>query len=237
MNASDFGKTLGAVLDAHFSSRPGVLEAVAAGAAFEQWFALEARLAIEAARPALGLDEKVPYANHEVWRYWTANEYKKVDLYIADSLGGDGEAEEGGNSASPCLAAIEFKLIHNNKNWPSKCQQVLTDLYPTRRKPPRPNKTKAKNKKKPKHTAREKIQLKPALGWFSVPVLIGKTYWDPSIYYPGSGFDSIKEWLGAVDHRLASATKELWRTPKVRTVEGEYQEPPSHLSFRVLSPR
>jgi len=200
-----FAQQLGAVIDGHFASRPGILENVAAGAAFEEWFALECRLAIEASRTQLGLTEKSSCDGHDVWRYWTANEYKKVDLFIGDYAG-------DGDESDACYAAIEFKLIHNNKNWHDKCEQVHHDLTPTREK---------------------KTDIVPILGRFAIPVLIGKSYW-ASDTYQQSKHDSVEDWLGDVDKMLSPAARELWRSP-VRTVVGEYIEPPSHLEFRILT--
>ena len=65
------------------------------------------------------------------------------------SIGIDGQPEE------EIEIGVEFKLIHNNKNWRDKVREVHRDLHPS--KPP-------------------KSKLRSRLGWLAVVGFIGKQY-------------------------------------------------------------
>lgn len=104
----DLIKTMLDALDGQLVRR-GVLPELCSGAAFEGWLAFEARLCFEEMREQLGVADSL----------WTANEYPyKTDLSIYD---GD-----------EILAALEFKLIYNNKNWRTQLRGVQSDLHPAR---------------------------------------------------------------------------------------------------------
>lgn len=158
--ASTFKNQIGPALQDHFVKRKLDLERLAAGAAFEQWFSFEARLALQADRARLGLSDE---------RYWFANEYRKIDLYIGDRVQGD-----------RCHAAIEFKLIYNNKNWMTQCDRIWGDLYPARGK---------------------KAQVvAEASHLISVAVVVGKTY-PEEVNYPSRERD-ISAWRQKMEDYL-----------------------------------
>lgn len=84
------------------------------GGGFEGWLATEARLAIESRRRQIARTLAV-----DPGAFFTANEYpNKTDLSIW----------AGGRP----VAALEFKIAYNNKNWKSQCDSVWNDLFPTR---------------------------------------------------------------------------------------------------------
>ncbi len=81
---------------------------LAAGAAFESWLSFEARLLLERDRHLL-------HADSQGW--WTANEYRKVDLGVWEDW-------------NKLHMQVEFKLIHNNKNCFTKADEAWADLFP-----------------------------------------------------------------------------------------------------------
>ena len=124
------------------------LSMLAAGGAFEQWISFEARLVLEKNRNDLGIDDA----------FWTANEYKKVDLGVWEDW-------------TTLHTAIEFKLIHNNKNWRAKVNSLWGDLFPAARS--------------------SKDRLGPCLR-VSVVGVVGKVYQDDEAY-PGQRPD-LEDW-------------------------------------------
>jgi len=107
-------KSFCCLLDNHLETREkanGTVSLLASGGAFEQWLSFESRVVLESHRQLLGLDDEV----------WSANEHHKVDLSVWR-----------GKERRP-LAAIEFKLIHNNKNWKAQADRVWEDLFPAAR--------------------------------------------------------------------------------------------------------
>lgn len=106
-------------LDEHLAEQQHARNAIstlAAGAAFEGWLAFETRLLVERNREELGLGGFAKSGP----RFWTANEYRNIDFYVGDVI-----------HDAPVLA-LEFKLIHNNKNWSKKADEVWGDLFPAR---------------------------------------------------------------------------------------------------------
>jgi len=176
-------------LDEHLATEQRLRSAVdllASGAAFEAWLAFEARLLAEGARNELGLAEltKDPHGA-PVPRYWMANEYCKIDFYIGDVRD---------NAA---VLALEFKLIHNNKNWKHKSDEVWADLFPMRG---------------------TKVEIAPRLGRLAVVGVIGKVYRDPT-RYPGQ-VEALAEWEREVEaHLLPEPGREGRRA--VRTWSGQ----------------
>lgn len=149
------------LIDAELARREltGDLSLLAAGAAFEAWLAFEARILLERHRNHLGIAAM----------HWTANEYRKVDLGVW----------EGSDTID---VAMEFKLIHNNKNWRSKADEAWGDLFPD--------------------AASTKAALKPRLRGALVCV-VGKVYDDPSAY-PGQRSD-LNAWEADLWRHLLSA--------------------------------
>lgn len=149
----DFAKRVGALLQDHLAGQEaarGAVSLLAGGAAFELWLAFETRLILEVNRERLGLDEQCDHNGRRVPRYWIGNEYHKVDLGITDVW------------TDEWVAALEFKLIHNNKNWKHQVDGVWRDLFPDPGTP--------------------KATLKPSLGRLAVVGVVGKVYWEPG--YP-----------------------------------------------------
>jgi hypothetical protein len=210
LSTSEFGRRLGSCIQKHMTGRSAALRRLAAGAAFETWFAFESRLAVEDAREALGLDAPGDYQGQAVKRYWTANEYRKVDLYVGDVRGN-------------CLAAIEFKLIHNNKNWGAKCEEVWADLYPTGR-------------------SRKEELAACARHLVAVPIMVFKCYWHQDGSYPGQE-DNEQTWRKAtMEHLLQGSGKHpgkvdsMFASERFSPLVDEYlaDAPTSYVEFRVL---
>lgn len=88
----------------------GDLSLLAAGGSFEQWLSFEARIQLERNRERLGVEDS----------WWTANEFKKVDLGV---WAGDGRL----------VVQMECKLVHNNKNWQAQVDSAWADLFPAGR--------------------------------------------------------------------------------------------------------
>ena len=105
----------------------GLVSRLVAGGAFEAWLSFEARLLAEENRESLQLEGRLARwrGGDAISRYYFANEYHKVDLFI-------GELNSSEPHADICIAAIEFKLIHNNKNWKKQADGVWVDLFPSR---------------------------------------------------------------------------------------------------------
>lgn len=140
-------KTFCTLVDQELQRRKRDLPLLVEGAAFELWLAFEARLVLEHNRHALGVDPE----------HWTANEFKKVDLGVWEGW-------------ENLVTAIEFKMIHNNKNWSNKVDQIWSDLRPER--------------------GSDKANLKPTLR-ASIAAVVGKVYQDPKAY-PGQRRDLDK---------------------------------------------
>jgi hypothetical protein len=166
----DLAKKICTRLDEHLAEQQHARNAVstlAAGAAFEGWLAFETRLLVERSREDLGLGGFAETSGKPVPRFWMANEYCKIDFYIGDVL-----------HDVPVLA-FEFKLIHNNKNWSTKADEVWGDLFPSRAK---------------------KAELVPQQARFGVVGVIGKVYRE-SRRYPGQYADLLR-WERELDAHL-----------------------------------
>jgi hypothetical protein len=95
----------------HLVNRSDDVRALAVMAAMEHWIQFEAAALVDRNRKALGIggvrnEDGTP-------AYWVACEPSKVDLWIE----GDDEA-----------LAIEFKVVHNNKNLYTKVSELRRDL-------------------------------------------------------------------------------------------------------------
>ncbi len=148
------------MLDAALVEREKTDHAVsvlAGGAAFELWLAFEARILVESpqGRKRLGLEGEAKDPSFPE-RFWTGNEVEKFDLYVGDC-----------DDPEDCALAVEFKLVHNNKNWQSKVDEVWADLF---REPG-----------SAKHRHRSKVR--------GIVALVGKTYATHTEEYPGQRSD------------------------------------------------
>jgi len=151
---------------------------LAAGSAFEAWLSFETRLLAEENRELLGLSGHVNWPGGDaIHRYYFANEYRKVDLYIGD-LGSDGSD----GSDAGCVAAVEFKLVYNNKNWKSQADGIWVDLFPS------------------PETREIKAGLNPLVSRAAIVAFVGKSYRDNSDYpvVPGA----FADWESNVDGYL-----------------------------------
>lgn len=158
-------------LDQHEATRRAISR-LASGAAFEAWLSFEMRLMLEARRTEFGLDD----------RCFIANEYRKVDLSIT--------------TEEDWLLCVEFKLIHNNKNWRTQCASVVKDLWP------RPG--------TPKH------EIEPMIGRLAALVVVGKVYRDPR-GYPGQRGD-LEAWESEMwSHLLREEAQidRVWRSQRL----------------------
>ena len=153
---STFASELGRLLDEHLAEQEAARQAVsrlASGAAFEAWLSFEARLLMESHRAELSLAGlTMDRHNEPVDRYWIANEHAKVDVGVLDVADEHGEWE----------IALEFKIIHNNKNWRSKCDEIWGDLLPG--------------------VGTTKAGILPRRGRYAVVAVVGKVYRDPGPY-------------------------------------------------------
>ena len=144
------------------------LSLLVGGAAFEAWLAFETRLITERRRSELGLEAELDDGGNPVPRYMICNERKKVDFSIIDLK--DSELE----------LALEFKLIHNNKNWKSKAGEVWADVFPG---------------------DGNKAAMRPRSGRYAVVGIVGLVYREPGDSYPGQVSD-LKEWEEKLDDYL-----------------------------------
>lgn len=169
-----FAQAIGNLLYEHLARQEDQRNAVsllAAGAGFEEWLAFEARLVLESHRERLGLADTYSQDGHTFDRHWIGNEYSKVDLFISNT--------DHDTDRNP-LAVIEFKLIHNNKNWASKVEEVRTDLFPL------------EGTKK----ARFRPELRAAFAG-----VVGKVYRVPDRYQGQQ--DDLDEWYEKLEKYLA----------------------------------
>ena len=93
-----------------------------------------------------------------------------------------------------CHSTFEFKLIHNNKNWPRKVDEVWDDLFPSRA---------------------GKAVLRPRNGRIAIVGLIGKVYRSEVGGYPGQR-DDLGRWEDEVHARLLPRVP--WQGKNVRRV-------------------
>jgi hypothetical protein len=101
----------------HLRSRSDVVASLAVMGAVEHWIQFEAAALVDRSRSKLGIDgSSGPTPN-----WWVACEPRKVDLWI-----------EGPDEA----VAIEFKTVHNNKNFYAKVWELRSDLTPSRKPVP-----------------------------------------------------------------------------------------------------
>jgi hypothetical protein len=152
MTLVTFAKRLGGMVDAHLRAREkqkGTVSLLATGAAFESWLSFEARLLLERERTRLGLT-----SDH----CWIGNEYKKVDLGIIQYDDTRTWAHER------WFAAIEFKMVYNNKNWKSQCDAAWNDLFP------------------PARTAKQGLKFAPDGGRIAFIVIVRREYADGDPY-------------------------------------------------------
>lgn len=114
--AAALGPIVQGIIDARHQQEPAhFLSSLIMGASFEGWLSFETRFALERSRSRLGLEEP---------RYWIGNEGEKVDLGIIEY---DDDRHTGEDR---WLAAVEFKVIYNNKDWESQVRGILADLFP-----------------------------------------------------------------------------------------------------------
>jgi len=101
----------------HFQQeeRRRMLSSIAVTAAPEHWLSLEAAALLDTNRVHFGLGDALDHRQN-VPRWLIAAERKKVDLWIEDQ--GNGEPPH----------AIEFKVVHNNKNAYQKIWEIRRDL-------------------------------------------------------------------------------------------------------------
>ncbi len=194
-------------LDEQESSR-GAVSMLAEGASFEMWLSFETRMLMETHRPELGLDEQIEIDGRRVHKYWIGNEYKKVNLAVTD-------AETGG-----WVAALELKLIYNNKNWKKQCDSIVADLVPAE--------------------GTEKHQLKPSLGRVALVGVVGKRYRhaDSGYLQPQIHLDS---WEGELfDYLLPKTGGTLWRSRRYPIAEGDWlasrEQVPHFFQLHAIGP-
>ena len=104
----------------HFQQpeRQRMLTSIAVTAAPEHWLSLESAGLLDVNRSSFGLEEALDH-RHNVPRWLIAAERHKVDLWVDDQL-----------KKQPSYA-IEFKVVHNNKNAFQKIWEIRCDLCKT----------------------------------------------------------------------------------------------------------
>ncbi len=96
----------------HLRSRSAEVRSLAVMGAMEHWMQFEAAALVDLNRTPLGIDGRKPDGQP---RFWVACEPSKVDLWI-----------EGEKRAT----AVEFKMVHNNKNLRAHVVGLRRDLDP-----------------------------------------------------------------------------------------------------------
>ena len=202
------------MLEQELERRRSRLWLLAEGAAFEAWLGFETRLLIEERRAALNLDAQRTKKNgRTVNQFWVANEYRKVDLLVGDRR----------HETLPFLFGIEFKLIHNNKNWKAQVRRVWRDLDAARP---------------------EKTALSPRFGWYALVAHVGKVYRDDAgVDYPGQARDLVA-WSAQVQaelcppgHREGQRVKSIWSGRRIPIRSGLYATGHEHFfQLQVVAP-
>ena len=197
LKAEDLVINIGKCLEKNLvaeEKRRRVVSRIATGAAFEAWLSIETRLAIEENRIELQLDSVIENYGHSHFRFGVDNELAKVDLSIVEY------------SSKPMdwdwLLALEFKLLHNNKNWPKKCVEIFSDIYPG--------------------PLSRKVQILPRMGRFAFVGVVGKVYLDFVDGYPGQRPD-LEQWekevwshLFALKDDAGNKLNSLWSSHKFK---------------------
>lgn len=96
--------------------RRRILASIAVTAAPEHWLSLEAAALLDIHRERFDLGEPLFSERHNVPRWLVAAERKKVDIWVEDQLG------------EQAPHALEFKVVHNNKNAYQKVYEIRYDL-------------------------------------------------------------------------------------------------------------
>ncbi|EPL10473.1 hypothetical protein [Pseudomonas sp. CF161] len=160
--------------------RQRVLKSIVVTVAPELWLSLEAAALLDIHRDLLGLggqlDERVDYrlssdlaARTNVPRWLIAAERRKVDIWVEDSY------------AEQPSTALEFKVVHNNKNTYDKIWQIRNDLA----------------KAIPRTSPQERIER-----WGIVLLTYSRFYSDQQGGYSYGKFDSCQAFLDAFRHGL-----------------------------------
>lgn len=160
--------------------RQRILKSIVVSVAPELWLSLESAALLDINREHFGLggqlDERddyrpshisVPRCN--VPRWLIAAERRKVDIWVEDSYG-----EEAST-------AIEFKVVHNNKNAHSKIREIRNDLV----------------KQIPRTSPDERIER-----WGIVLLSYSRFYSDQQGNYSYGKFDSCQAFLDAFENGL-----------------------------------
>lgn len=160
--------------------RQRVLKSIVVTVAPELWLSLEAAALLDIHRDKLKLggqlDERIDYrlsgdlaARTNVPRWLIAAERRKVDIWVEDSY------------AEQPSTALEFKVVHNNKNTYDKIWQIRNDLA----------------KAIPRTSPKERIER-----WGIVLLTYSRFYSDQQGGYSYGKFDSCQAFLDAFRHGL-----------------------------------
>ena len=160
--------------------RQRILKSIMVSAAPELWLSLESAALLDINREHFGLggqlDQRDDYrpsnisvARSNVPRWLIAAERRKVDIWVEDSYG-----EEA-------ATAIEFKVVHNNKNAYYKIWEIRKDLV----------------KQIPRTSPDERIER-----WGIVLLSYSRFYSDQQGNYSYGKFDSCPAFLDAFENAL-----------------------------------
>lgn len=176
--------------------RQRILKSIVVSVAPELWLSLESAALLDINRDRFGLggqlDERddyrpshisVPRCN--VPRWLIAAERRKVDIWIEDSYG-----EEAST-------AIEFKVVHNNKNAHSKIREIRNDLA----------------KQIPRTSPDERIER-----WGIVLLTYSQFYGDQKGGYTYGNFTSCEAFHQAFKHGLSSGEERYKGAPELELV-------------------
>lgn len=178
--------------------RQRVLKSIIVASAPELWLSLESAALLDIQRDKFGLggqlDERTEYRLHSelparsnVPRWLIAAERRKVDIWVEDSY------------AEKPSTAIEFKVVHNNKNAFHKIWEIRKDLL----------------KPIPRSAPKERIER-----WGIVLLTYSRFYRDQQGGFTYGKFDSCEDFLHAFKQGLNDNDEWYDGAPELELVKG-----------------
>jgi hypothetical protein len=164
--------------------RQRILKSIIVSVAPELWLSLESAALLDINREHFGLGGQFDERSN-VPRWLIAAERRKVDIWIEDSY-----SEEAST-------AIEFKVVHNNKNAHSKIREIRKDLA----------------KQIPHTTPDDHIER-----WGIVLLTYSRFYGDQKGGYTYGNFKSCEAFHHAFKHGLSSGEERYKGAPELELV-------------------
>ncbi|WP_236185229.1 hypothetical protein [Pseudomonas protegens] len=169
--------------------RQHILKSIAVSVAAELWLSLESAALLDINRDQFGLGGQLD-ERRNVPRWLIAAERRKVDIWVEDSYG------------EHPSTAIEFKVIHNNKNAYDKIRQIRKDLI-----------------KPIPHTAHDEHIER----WGIVLLTYSRFYSDQRGNYVYGKFANRDAFLQAFRHALSEHSDRYTGTPELELAMGPIQ--------------